>query len=82
MALVPTRAEVEQARALAERRFAGPGWGFAAGGYCGTPDDIVTRIGERRRLGVDDFVFFLHDRGEPRTLRLIAEEILPALRDA
>ena len=81
MALVATRAEVEQSRAVAERRFPGPGWGFAAGGYCGTPDEIVTRIRDRIRLGVDDFVFFLHDRGEPRTLRLLAEEVLPALRD-
>jgi alkanesulfonate monooxygenase SsuD/methylene tetrahydromethanopterin reductase-like flavin-dependent oxidoreductase (luciferase family) len=82
MALVATRAEVEQSRAVTERRFPGPGWGFAAGGYCGTPDDIVTRIRDRIRLGVDDFVFFLHDRGELRTLRLLAEEVLPALRDA
>ncbi len=42
----------------------------------------MTRIRERARLGVDDFVFFPHDRGELGTLRLIAEEILPALRDA
>jgi hypothetical protein len=42
----------------------------------------VTRIRDRIRLGVDDFVFFLHDRGEPGTLRLLAEEVLPALRDA
>src|SRR5207302_1644267 len=52
LALVPTRARADEARALAERRFAGPGWGFAAGGYCGTPDDIVARIRARRRLGV------------------------------
>lgn len=80
LALVPTRDGVEAARALAERRFPGPGWGFTAGGYCGTPDDVVARIRERTRLGVEDFVFFLHDRGEPETLRLLAEEVLPALR--
>lgn len=82
MALAATRGEVDQARAVAERRFPGPGWGFAAGGYCGTPDDIATRIRERIALGVHDFVFFLHDRGELRTLRLIAEELVPAVRDA
>jgi F420-dependent oxidoreductase-like protein len=80
LALVARRGEVEAARALAERRFGGPGWGFAAGGYCGTPDDIVARIRERVRLGVQDFVFFLHDRGEPETLRLLAEEVVPAAR--
>ena len=81
LALVGSRADVERVRAFAERRFAGPGWGFAAGGYCGTPDDVVARIRERHRLGVQGFVFFLHDRGEPETLRLLVAEVAPALRD-
>ena len=81
LALVPTRARADEARALAERRFAGPGWGFAAGGYCGTPDEIVARIRARTRLGIQGFVFFLHDRGEPETLRLLAEEVAAAVRD-
>jgi alkanesulfonate monooxygenase SsuD/methylene tetrahydromethanopterin reductase-like flavin-dependent oxidoreductase (luciferase family) len=81
LALAGTRAAVADARALAERRFPGPGWGFAAGGYCGTPEDVVARIRERARLGVDGVVFFLHDRGQPETLRLLAEQVVPALRD-
>jgi alkanesulfonate monooxygenase SsuD/methylene tetrahydromethanopterin reductase-like flavin-dependent oxidoreductase (luciferase family) len=81
LALAGTRARVDEARALAERRFAGPGWGFAAGGYCGTPDDVVTRIRERVRLGIHGIVFFLHDRAEAETLRLLAEEVVPAVRD-
>ncbi len=81
LALVGTRRDVDAARALAERRFAGPGWGFAAGGYCGTPDDVVARLGERARLGVQAVVFFLHDRGAPETLRLLAEEVIPAARE-
>ena len=36
---------------------------------------------ERLRLGVDGFVFFLHDRGSEETLRLLATEVVPALRD-
>jgi len=32
------------------------------------------------RLGVKGFVFFLHDRGAPETLRLLAEEVVPAVR--
>ena len=80
LALVARREQIAEARALAERRFAGPGWGFAAGGYCGTPDDIVARIRAPPQLGVDGFIFFLHDRGEPETLRLLAKEVLPALR--
>jgi len=81
LALVARRSQVEEARALAERRFGGPGWGFAAGGYCGTPDDVVARIRDRARLGVQGFVFFLHDRGAPETIRLLAEEIVPAVRE-
>lgn len=80
LALAPMRSGIEEARALAERRFGGAGWGFAAGGYCGTPDDIVARLSERARLGVDGVVFFLHDRGARETLRLLAETILPAAR--
>lgn len=81
LALVERRDQIDAARALAERRFAGPGWGFAAGGYCGTPDDIVARLRERARLGVDGVVFFLHDRAEPATLRLLAREVVPAVAE-
>jgi len=79
LALVARRDQIDAARALAERRFPGPGWGFAAGGYCGTPDDIAARIRARRQLGVEGFIFFLHDRGQPETLRLLAEDVLPQL---
>jgi len=81
LALAPDRSGAAAARALAERRFPGPGWGFEAGGYCGTPAEVTARIGERARLGVGGFVFFLHDRGAPETIRLLATEVLPALRD-
>jgi alkanesulfonate monooxygenase SsuD/methylene tetrahydromethanopterin reductase-like flavin-dependent oxidoreductase (luciferase family) len=80
LALVAQRAQVDEARTLAERRFGGPGWGFAAGGYCGTPEDVVARIRERMSLGIHSFVFFLHDRGSPETLRLLAEEVMPAVQ--
>ena len=79
-ALVARRADVDAARAAAARRFAGPGWGFTEGGYCGTPEDVIRRIEERVRLGVRGFVFFLHDRGEAETLRLLADEVVPAVR--
>ncbi len=81
LALVARRDQVEAARTLAERRFAGPAWGFAAGSYLGTPDDIVARIRTRRRLGVQGFIFFLHDRAQPETLRLLAHEVIPAVQD-
>lgn len=81
LALVERRDQVEAARAVAARRFAGPGWGFDAGGYCGTPDDVIARLRQRARLGVRGIVCFLHDRGEPATVRLLAREVLPAVAD-
>jgi alkanesulfonate monooxygenase SsuD/methylene tetrahydromethanopterin reductase-like flavin-dependent oxidoreductase (luciferase family) len=80
LALVARREAVEPARAAALRRFDGPGWRFATHGYGGTPDDVLRRLEERRRLGVDGVVFFLHDRGDPDTIRLLAREIVPAAR--
>jgi alkanesulfonate monooxygenase SsuD/methylene tetrahydromethanopterin reductase-like flavin-dependent oxidoreductase (luciferase family) len=82
LALVARRAQVEDARALTERRFGDPGWGFAAGGYCGTPDDVVARIRARMRVGVRSFVFFLHDRASEDTLKLLAQEVVPAVQGA
>jgi hypothetical protein len=32
------------------------------------------------RFGVRSFVFFLHDRGGLDTLRLLAEEVVPAVQ--
>jgi alkanesulfonate monooxygenase SsuD/methylene tetrahydromethanopterin reductase-like flavin-dependent oxidoreductase (luciferase family) len=78
LALVPRRDRMEAARALAIRRFAGPGWCVETHGYCGTPDDVLRRLEERRRLGVDGVVFFLHDRGDPETIALLAREVVGA----
>src|SRR5262249_38103695 len=79
LALGARRDQVETARSDALRRFPGPGWGVEAGGYCGTPDTIVARIRERMALGVQGFVFFLHDRAAPETLGLLAREVIAAL---
>ena len=50
LVLVAERAEVEPARAVALRRFAGSGWGVEAGGFVGTPDDVIARI--REAMGI------------------------------
>lgn len=81
LALVETRADLDDALRVAERRFGGPGWGLHEGGYIGTPDDIVTRIRDHAALGVTLFVFFTHDRAAPETLRLFAERVMPAFRN-
>ena len=80
LVLVAKRADVTAARALAEKRFGGSGWGLAEGGYVGTPDDVVARIRQRVALGVRGVIFFLHDRGEPETLRLLAKEVMPSVQ--
>ena len=79
LALVPHADQVAGARDVALRRFPGPGWGVEAGGWCGTPEMILRRIEERRALGVSGFVFFLHDRAAPETVRLLAREVVAAL---
>jgi alkanesulfonate monooxygenase SsuD/methylene tetrahydromethanopterin reductase-like flavin-dependent oxidoreductase (luciferase family) len=67
------------ARTRAERRYAGPGWGLAEGGFVGTPPAIVDRMGELMDQGMSLFVFFLADRGERDMLHLLAEEVIPHL---
>jgi hypothetical protein len=41
---------------------------------------VLRRLEERRGLGVDGVVFFLHDRGDAATIRLLAREVVPAAR--
>ena len=70
--------EVEAAMAVAARRYGGPGWGVDAGGFVGTPRVVVDRIGEYIEGGITMFVFFPFDRGGEATLRLFAEQVMPA----
>jgi alkanesulfonate monooxygenase SsuD/methylene tetrahydromethanopterin reductase-like flavin-dependent oxidoreductase (luciferase family) len=79
LALVAKREQLDAARATALRRFPGPGWGFEQHGYCGTPDDVLRRLEARRAEGVEGVVFFLHDRAEPETVRLLAREVVAAI---
>jgi len=74
------RAALGDALALAERRFPGPGFGLHEGGFIGTPDEIVATLRGHIADGISFFIFFTHDRAEPETLRLLAEEVIPALR--
>jgi alkanesulfonate monooxygenase SsuD/methylene tetrahydromethanopterin reductase-like flavin-dependent oxidoreductase (luciferase family) len=71
---------VTDALALAERRFPGPGFGLREGGFIGTPPEVVAKMQASVAAGVTLFIFFTHDRAEPETLRLLAEEVLPAFR--
>lgn len=79
LVLVDREERLAEAKAVAERRFGGPGWGLAAGDFVGTPARILDRIEAFRAQGADSFVFFLHDRGDESTLRLLADEVLSRL---
>ena len=72
-------AAVREARDRAARRFAGPGWGLDAGNFIGTPAAVADRIASLADKGVALFVFFTHDRADPRTLELVGDAVLPQL---
>lgn len=78
LVLASTPAAVADAVALAERRYGGPGWGLHAGGFIGTPDQVIPVIQRHASRGVSQFVFATWDRAAPETLRLLAEEVVPA----
>jgi alkanesulfonate monooxygenase SsuD/methylene tetrahydromethanopterin reductase-like flavin-dependent oxidoreductase (luciferase family) len=69
---------LREAKERAERRYGGAGWGLSAGGYVGTVNAVVDRVAAAREKGISLFVFFTHDRADPRTLDLIAEHLVPA----
>jgi len=78
LVLVPDESLVDEARERALHRYPGAGWGVVEAGYVGTPAMVVDRMGAAIEKGISTFIFFAHDRGEPETLELLAEEVLPA----
>jgi alkanesulfonate monooxygenase SsuD/methylene tetrahydromethanopterin reductase-like flavin-dependent oxidoreductase (luciferase family) len=78
LVLASTADAVSDALALAERRYGGPGWGLQAGGFIGTPDQLLPVIRRHVDRGVSLFIFATWDRAAPETLRLLAEEVVPA----
>jgi alkanesulfonate monooxygenase SsuD/methylene tetrahydromethanopterin reductase-like flavin-dependent oxidoreductase (luciferase family) len=79
LVLAPDEPSLAEALAKAQRRYGGPGWGLEAGGYIGTPAQVAARITESAEKGVSLFIFFTHDRADPRTLELFAERVVPEL---
>jgi alkanesulfonate monooxygenase SsuD/methylene tetrahydromethanopterin reductase-like flavin-dependent oxidoreductase (luciferase family) len=77
LALAEDQAGVDAARTVAERRYAGPGWGLDDGGFIGTPQAIVDRIGGYLEAGFTYFVFFPYDRGGEAMLQLLASDVMP-----
>jgi alkanesulfonate monooxygenase SsuD/methylene tetrahydromethanopterin reductase-like flavin-dependent oxidoreductase (luciferase family) len=78
LVLAADDSSLREARERAEQRYRGSGWGLSAGGYVGTVNAVVDRVAAARDKGISLFVFFTHDRADPRTLELIAEHLVPA----
>jgi alkanesulfonate monooxygenase SsuD/methylene tetrahydromethanopterin reductase-like flavin-dependent oxidoreductase (luciferase family) len=72
-------AALREAKALAERRYPGPGWHVDEAGYVGTPAQVADHIGAMCEKGVTGFIFLPVDRGDGEVLELLAEEVLPQL---
>ncbi|CAB4833233.1 MAG: LLM class flavin-dependent oxidoreductase [Actinobacteria bacterium] len=78
LVLAPDEASLPALSEKAHARFAGEGWGLDAGGFIGTPPMIIERIETLRDQGISTFVFFFADRAKPESLKLFAEEVMPA----
>ena len=72
--LAATSAERDEVVALTNMRFGA--WG---GVIAGTPDEVAEALRRERAAGVELFICQFHDFGRPDTLRLFADEVLPAL---
>lgn len=68
---------VAEQLAKAERRYPGEGFGLHAGGFIGTPAQLVDHIRGHVDRGVSSFVFFTSDRAGEPTLRLFADQVAP-----
>ncbi|MCB1002649.1 MAG: LLM class flavin-dependent oxidoreductase [Acidimicrobiales bacterium] len=75
VALASSRANRDEVAAEAERRFGA--WG---GLVTGTPSEVADALNREVAMGVDLFVCQFSDFAGPKTLRLFAREVLPALR--
>ena len=73
--LAPDSARRDEVVARAERRFGA--WG---GLVAGTPDEVATALRAEVDQGAELFTIPFTDFATPETLRLFADEVLPALR--
>jgi alkanesulfonate monooxygenase SsuD/methylene tetrahydromethanopterin reductase-like flavin-dependent oxidoreductase (luciferase family) len=75
--LAASSVQREKVAATAHRRFGS--WG---GLIAGTPDEVAASLRREVELGADLFVLQFSDFGLPQTLRLFADEVMPAVADA
>ena len=73
--LAPSSAARADVVALTERRF-----GVWGGLILGTPDEVATALRADVAQGVEMVIVQFSDFGTPETVRLFAEEVIPAVR--
>ena len=71
---------LDKAIEVGRRRYGGPGFGLDEGGFIGTPNEIVDRVGQLVDKGFASFIFMTHDRASTETLELLAREVVPHFR--
>jgi alkanesulfonate monooxygenase SsuD/methylene tetrahydromethanopterin reductase-like flavin-dependent oxidoreductase (luciferase family) len=79
--VITTDDQLESAKDVANRRYGGPGFGLAEGGFVGTPEQVTDRIGELAAAGFSSFIFMTHDRASAETLELFAHDVMIHFRE-
>ncbi|MEZ4547980.1 MAG: hypothetical protein R3B51_09785 [Thermodesulfobacteriota bacterium] len=49
-------------------------------GIVGTPEQCISKIRENEKKGITKYTIFFSDVMNPETLRLFAEEVMPAFK--
>lgn len=68
--------QLDDATAVARRRFGSPAFGLDEGGFVGTSAHVTDRVGQLVEKGFSSFVFLPYDRGAEDTLALFAREVM------
>lgn len=80
--VVAEQAKLSAAIESAKRRYSYANWGLEAGGYIGTPEQLVEHILKKVAHGVTQFSFFFYDRASPESLELFATRVVPEVKRA
>ena len=64
----------------AKRRYSSKGWGLEAGGYIGTPEQLIEHFLGKVEQGITDFSLLFHDRTSPESLELFTTQVIPAVK--
>jgi alkanesulfonate monooxygenase SsuD/methylene tetrahydromethanopterin reductase-like flavin-dependent oxidoreductase (luciferase family) len=82
LVIAESAAALTPALEAAKRRYGYANWGLEAGGYIGTPEQLVDHILRRVEHGITQFAFFFHDRATPESLELFATQVMPVVKKA